>query len=325
MKKTLLCAAAALLVGTLTATAFNRAIAAPPPPVEALMSSRAEHGLLLGIAAAGSDYLAVGGNGVILRSGDGQRWTQLRSPVDSALTNLAFADARRGWAVGHDGVILHSADGGQSWQLQNWQPELAAPLFAVLPLDAERVVAVGAFGAVKLSSDGGKHWSDLDAPAISADKYHLNGLTRLRDGRLLVVGERGLVGVSDDGSQWRRVATPYEGSFFGAVPMGEHGALVFGMRGSIYYAENPDAGQWRKIEAGTSASLFGGALLAQGAAVLVGADGVIVRVDGGNQAATLPGAPGLDHDQVLAAVRAVPGGLIVGGEKGISKIALRLD
>jgi len=319
MKQKPLALAAALFVGLLGSVHFVSAAA--PTPVAALMSSKAQQGLLLGMATAGQSTLAVGGNGVILRSTDGGGWTQVKSPVDSALTQIAFADRQQGWAVGHDHAILHSADGGQNWTLQNWQPEVAAPLFAVLPLDANRVIAAGAFSSLKLTTDGGRQWTDLDVPALSAEKYHFNALTRLRDGRLLVAGEHGLVGLSTDGSAWQRVATPYEGSFFGALPVGEHGALVFGMRGNVFYADDPQTGQWEKIETGTTASLFGGSVLGEDA-ILVGADGVIVRVNASQRKTSAILVKGLNRDQVFAAVQMTSQRMIVAGDKGVLKLTL---
>ncbi|MES2685097.1 MAG: YCF48-related protein [Pseudomonadota bacterium] len=293
-----------------------------PKPLPALISPKASEGLLLGLAAAGSSQIAVGGNGVILRAADGKVFEQVASPVDITLTGLAFADARHGWAVGHDGAILHSADAGATWALQNWQPDQNAPLFAVLPLSATQVITVGAFGTIKTSADGGKTWADLDAPAITGEKYHLNAIAQLRDGRIAVVGERGLVGLSIDGREWQRIALPYEGSLFGVLPFGEHGMVVFGMRGNVYVSDAPETGQWTKVETGTTSSLFAGALSGEDA-ILVGADGVMLRISGTKRTASVIKAKSLNRDQVFAAIQINSTEMIVGGDKGVSKVALK--
>ena len=312
-------------------TALALAQAAPvfaqakaPKPLPALISPKASQGLLLGLASAGTARIAVGGNGVILRAADGKAFQQVPSPVDTTLTALAFADASKGWAVGHDSAILHSADGGASWALQSWQPEQNAPLFAVLPLSATQIITVGAFGTLKNSEDGGKTWADLDAPAITGEKYHLNGIARLRDGRIVVVGERGLVGISSDGREWQRIALPYEGSLFGALPLGATGVAVFGMRGNVYVADAPETGVWTKIETNTTSSLFGGSTAGADGLLLAGADGTVLRFKAGQAGTTPVRLAEKLEDHVLTAVQAQgKGGWLLLGDKGLVQAGAR--
>lgn len=303
------------------------AIAAGPAPIPALMTPKAKQAPLLGLAKAGSEYVAVGGNGVILRSADGQAWSQVPSPVDTALTQVSFAEgSKRGWAVGHDGAILQTSDEGKTWTLQSWKPLDYVPLFSVCALDADHAVAVGAFGALKSTSDGGKTWVDVDAPEITGDKFHFNAITRLHDGRLLITGERGLVGLSSDGVKWTKISTGYEGSFFGALPIGETGVVVFGMRGNVYASTNPESGKWDKVETSTTASLFGGSALAANSVLLVGADGTLLQVDVGSTTAKPLKLSADSHDQVLtAAVAYSSGSLVLAGDKGVSKASVRLE
>ena len=246
----------------------------------ALMTTNANKGLLLGIARAGDKLVAVGGNGVIVTSSDGSSWTQVPSPVDVALTSVAFANASTGWAVGHDALVLATTDGGQTWKVQNFQPALNSPLFSIQALSNTSAIAVGAFGLLKITEDGGSTWTDVIAPEVNGESLHLNAVTRLANGKLVVVGERGLVGISDDGQQWRRLASPYEGSFFGVLPWGVDGALAFGMRGNAYVTTHADSGEWRKLELGTTASFFGGQALASDQVILTGAEAKAVLIDG---------------------------------------------
>lgn len=318
MNKLSLIALTALMLALGTPAFAQSAV---PKPLPALINPKATEGLLLGLAAVGTSRIAVGGNGAILRAVDGKDFKQVASPVDSTLTALAFADARHGWAVGHDGAILHSADGGATWALQNWQPDQNAPLFAVLPLNAQQIIAVGAFGTIKTTADGGKTWADLDAPAITGEKNHLNAIARLRDGRMAIVGERGLVGLSSDGRDWQRIALPYEGSLFGVLPLGERGVAVFGMRGNVYVSDAPEAGEWTKLETGSTSSLFAGALAGEDA-ILVGADGVILRISGSQRKASVITIKDLNRDQVFASIQINSNSMIVGGDKGFLKLTL---
>ena len=317
--------AAALLIGGAViaqevAGEAPAAPVAPAKPIAALITANADRGLLLGIAKAGDEMIAVGGNGVIVRSTDGRSWSQVASPIDTALNAVTFADAQHGWAVGHDAVILGTTDGGANWAIQNFQPELYAPIFAVHAIDAQTVFAVGAFGMIKVTADGGKHWANVDAPAISEEKLHINAIARLADGKLVVAGEHGLVGVSVDGLQWKRLTTPYEGSFFGILPWGAKGAIAFGMRGNVYRNDDLDAGSWHKVETGTTASYFGGERLDDGRLVLTGAEGSVMVIDGEGHAAPAKDLKFGANDATLTGSLLNGEALVVVGETGARQL-----
>lgn len=57
---------------------------------------------------------AVGGNGYIARW-DGYTWTQVESPTDKDLNDVAFLAPDNGWAVGEGGLILHWD--GNAWSV----------------------------------------------------------------------------------------------------------------------------------------------------------------------------------------------------------------
>jgi len=287
-------------------------------PIPALLIANAERGMLLGIARAGDQVIAVGGNGVIVRSPDGKSWRQSKSPVDTAFNAVAFADPMHGWAVGHDTVILGTSDGGVTWAIQNFQPDLNAPIFSVIALNAQKVIAVGAFGLIKITEDGGSTWRDVDAPSISSDKLHLNSITKLNNGKLAVTGEHGLVGISTDGVQWSRIVTQYEGSFFGILPWKEKGAMAFGMRGNVYICDDVDAPAWKKIETATTSSFFGGELLAGGDVLLTGSDNTVLAVksDGSVSAAQKVNTGGSSDSSLTGSLRTGSSEILI-GESGI--------
>lgn len=98
----------------LTASAATERIQQPSG-----QSIKADKALMLDIAQAGKNLIAVGDRGYILSSSDqGKSWQQINSPVSVALTDVYFVDEQYGWAVGHGGVILQTQDGGHHWQLQ---------------------------------------------------------------------------------------------------------------------------------------------------------------------------------------------------------------
>ena len=282
-----------------------------PRPAE--IAPLAAKNLLLGLTQANGKVVAVGDRGTILLSADGATWQQSQAPVHATLTAVSFADANNGWAVGHDATILHTADGGKTWTLQNFQPQDSKPVLSVLALDAQRAHAVGAFGMFLSTTDGGKTWGQLDSPALLEDGLHLNALIRLNNGELFVAGEIGLAGVSKDGAVWKRLSLPYEGSLFGALPWGEKGALVFGLRGNVLLTDDVYANRWTTLSTGTVQSMFGGALTPGGGAILVGADGAILHIAADGKTRSAGGAENLG---TLSAVLALKNQLLVAGELG---------
>jgi photosystem II stability/assembly factor-like uncharacterized protein len=293
-----------------------------PRPAE--IAPLAAKNLLLGLAQADGQLLAVGDRGTIIRSSDGENWQQSPAPVHATLTAVAFADADNGWAVGHDATILHTTDGGKTWTLQNFQPQDSKPVLSVLALDAQRAYATGAYGMFLATTDGGQTWAQLDAPALLEDGLHLNALIRLNSGELFVTGEIGLAGVSKDGTEWKRLSLPYEGSLFGALPWGEKGALIFGLRGNVLLTDDVHANRWTAVKTGTVHSMFGGAPLPGGGAVLVGADGAILLVGADGKARVVP--PIQDEKGLgagtLSAALPWKDQLLVVGEIGVNRVRL---
>ena len=325
MNKTLLAllaASTAALAQDAPAPSAAQARDLQPRPAE--MARHAARSLLLAITHANGRLVAVGDRGVILVSDDGANWAQVAAPVHATLTAVSFADAQHGWAVGHDAAILHTADGGKTWQLQHFAPAESKPLLSVLALDAQRAYATGAYGLFLGTTDGGKTWAPVDATALVEEGLHLNALIRLENGELFLAGETGMVAASRDGAEWTRLKIPYEGSLFGALPRGDKGAIVFGLRGNVYWSDDVRSSRWTKVDTQTVQSMFGGALLPSGEAALVGADGEILLVDAAGAIRKARG-PKDEHSLgsgTLSGVLARGNALLVVGESGVSQLPL---
>ncbi len=299
----------------------------PAAPVKARpseMAHLAAHALLLSVANTGKHLVAVGDRGDIVVSNDALNWAQVEVPVRATLTAVEFADENNGWAVGHDAVILHTKDGGKSWQLQNFQPELEKPFLDVLFTDGNNGMAIGAYGLFMTTSDGGASWAELEAAPIREEELHLNAITRLTNGQFFLVGETGMMGVSADGKTWERLTSPYDGSLYGAVPHGEKGAVIFGLRGNVYTTDDVRTGTWTKIDVKTVASFFGGTLLPSGDIAMVGLAGevAILTKSGQVKNTKVQAMAGVTGSGTLSGAIPWKGGVLAVGELGVSHVGL---
>lgn len=231
----------------------------------------AKQSLLLSIAKSGDSLLAVGERGHVLKSSDkGQSWRQIvHVPTRATLTKVV-AQGEQLWAVGHDASIIHSADGGETWQLQFADPQREVPFLSALFLNQKRGFVIGAYGTLLSTEDGGKNWSD---GLVSDDlDYHLNDITVLDNGVILIAAEAGYVFKSQDGGEtWRAIELPYSGSMFGIQAVGQQ-VLAYGLRGHVLSSD--DQGEtWETITNHANSSWFGSVLQNTGELLLIGANG----------------------------------------------------
>ncbi len=253
------------------------AAAGAQPAVQARL---APHSLLLDGASAGSRLVVVGERGHALVSDDGgSRWRQARVPVRALLTAVHMHDARLGWAVGHDALILRTGDGGATWRIAHYAPKEERPLLDVWFRDERAGFAVGAYGYFLSTTDGGRTWKPR---TIDRDDFHLNAIVPAGGGRLFIAGEAGAIYRSDDGgANWRKLPSPYAGSWFSALALDAERLLLFGLRGSMYRTD--DGGEsWSRVRTRTKATLTGALLVKPGLMLVTGLEGaLLVSRDGG--------------------------------------------
>lgn len=288
----LLVAFSAVLVPPVNAMA--EATIKPHPAVSAPLAATS---LMLDIVDTGDGWVAVGERGHVLRSEDGVLWSQVAVPVNVLLTAVDFVDAQTGWAVGHDATVLKTNDGGRSWTLQNFQPELSQPLLDVHFVSPTEGYAVGAFGMFMHTVDAGETWDDTAPEQIAELGYHLNAIAELNDGHLLIVGEMGLLAMTDDDGLWQMLEAPYEGSLYAVEPIGEHGAAIVGMRGNAFRTDDVTGGEWSAIDTGTVQGLTGVARLPQGDLMITGLNRTLLHVEAdGTVEALHPANPDANGD-----------------------------
>lgn len=288
------------------------------PPEFSVQAPLAAKSLLLDVTAVDGVLIAVGSRGHILISEDqGQNWRQVEVPTRSGLNAVFFHDRNLGWAVGHDGVIVRTEDGGVTWDRVYWAPEDENPLMDVWFKNPDEGFAVGAYGAFFETVDGGLTWSSR---FISDYDFHLNQIAPAESGVLYLAAEAGFFyRSSDGGSNWEEMPSPYEGSYFGVLPLEGESVLAFGLRGHLFRSDNGGE-TWVEIDTHTVAMLTNSLKLADGTIIVTGLGGVVlVSRDGGH---TFLPHQHSDRRGISAVAEGVEDSLVFVGEFGIRTLPL---
>lgn len=297
------------LFGLIACAALATASAGAEPVVEALErpavnSAHAEHAVLLDAAQAGNRLVVVGERGIVLVSDDaGVSWQQKTAPVSVTLTAVRFADERNGFAVGHGGTVLTTNDGGESWTRRldgHRAAQLALeaaqasgdaravrdaellvadgpdkPLLDLLVFSPQDAVVVGAYGLAFATSDGGQTWRSWMDRFVNPGGMHLYAIRR-RGERILVVGEQGLIRLSEDrGRSFAKIDTPYIGSFFTAELPADGSLVIAGLRGNLWRSVD-DGANWIQVEVPIPATITASGLAQDGSLILANNAGFIL-------------------------------------------------
>jgi photosystem II stability/assembly factor-like uncharacterized protein len=291
------------MAAAVVAAASALAAVVDPGTLPAEPAPLASRSLLLDVAQAGSRFVVVGERGQVLTSDNrGQTWQQAAGvPTQVLLTAVCFSDELHGVAVGHDEMALITSDAGNSWQRTHYAPEAQQPLLDVM-CNGSDAIAVGAYGVYMVSSDRGATWTrttfeaqqptppaNASPPAKTsppADEYadeelggdyHLNRIVAASGSRLYIAAEAGHLYRSDDaGKTWRELPSPYEGSFFGILPLDGESLLAYGLRGNLFRSD--DGGEnWQRIQLdGVEAMLNDAVRLPKEGVAVVGLSGAVL-------------------------------------------------
>jgi photosystem II stability/assembly factor-like uncharacterized protein len=298
-----------MLVGLLLLAAAG-AFAAPVGDAldrPSVLTGHAAHAVLLGAARAGQRLVAVGERGIVILSDDqGENWRQVQTPVSVTLTGVGFADPRHGFIIGHGGTVLATDDGGEHWtrrldgrhaarlaleaaQASGDKQAIRAakllladgpdkPLLDLLVIDPQQVVVVGAYGLAFSSDDAGQTWRSWIERLDNPGGLHLYAIRR-RGERILVVGEQGLVRLSENaGRSFVPLPTPYQGSFFTAELLAQQVILVAGLRGNVWHSKDAGA-RWQQLILPMPATITDSAVGEDDSLVLVNQAGMVLSGD----------------------------------------------
>lgn len=177
----------------------------------------------------GSNFTALGGNGVIVRTSDGGlTWAdQRRAATLKDLRSVSFVTAQIGMAVGEDGAIVRTTDGGATWNAGHSGTNDA--LYGVDFVDPMNGVAVGEGGTVMWTNDGGSSWAMSQQG--SADLFNVS---LLDVNTAVAVGDRTILWTTDGGAHWMDRSIPsVQASIFGVRVTAPNSAFVVGGDGYV--------------------------------------------------------------------------------------------
>lgn len=224
-------------------------------------------GPLTDVVWTGKQFLAVGGDGLMMTSKDGIKWTETASPTKESINRIIRANDTY-YITGTNGLIMSSKD-LTTWKKQKTNTTLSIDSIA---WNGKSFVAVGStmLETVALTSDNGTDWKAVyinrkshGTPALNfSDVAWGNGtfiITTQQNYGLLYLPYT--VYRSTDGKKWTKVEIKYETteerdwvlSFYGVRYTGDQFVAV-GTNGSVYISK--DGTEWGREEIPDSEQLF---------------------------------------------------------------------
>ena len=239
---------------------------------------------------------AVGHSGVVLHSSDqGKTWELQLTGIEAA--ELAIESKQQQIAEMEERIegAPEEEKGDLEWALddlffavENMEADLdigpVNPFLDVWFEDDSHGFVIGAYGMILRTTDGGESWQDMSAEIENDQNFHLNSITQITGGALVIVGEAGQIHVSTDGGDtWERRESPYPGSLFGVIGTGQvNEVLAFGLRGNMM--RSTDLGRsWNMITNEAGATLMSGSVAEDGRITLVGNGGVVLMSTNGGE------------------------------------------
>lgn len=272
---------------------------------------------------------AVGHSGAVLHSSDGgETWAMQLNGVRAAELAIEAKEERVADLEAEIEEAPEEEVGDLEWALddllftlENMRADLdigpVNPFLGVWFENQSHGFVIGAYGMIFRTTDGGQTWRDWSGELTNPTGFHLNAITQVKGGGLVIVGEAGLIQVStDNGDTWELQESPYDGSFFGVMGTGDvNEILAFGLRGNVLFSS--DLGRnWKTVPSDATATLNDGAVTPGGRIILVGNGGAVLESTTGGE--TFKSYFRDDREGVMGVVPTAENRLILIGEQGVN-------
>ncbi|NNJ92847.1 MAG: photosystem I reaction center subunit IV [Gammaproteobacteria bacterium] len=193
------------------------------------------------------------------------------------------------------------------------------PLLDVWFADEYQGYALGAYGILLQTLDGGENWTLISNRLENPEGFHLNSIAPTPSGTIFITGESGTIFRStNEGENWIRLNSPYEGSFFGITSKG-NSILVFGLRGNIYRSRD-NGNSWKNVNTNAMSAISAGMPTRSGLIVLVGNAGHVLFSKDQGKSFNVTVRP--DRLSLSAITESTDHHLIAVGSRGVHKLEL---
>jgi photosystem II stability/assembly factor-like uncharacterized protein len=155
----------------------------------------ADNGLFGVVGLSDNAALVIGSYGKAYESADGKSWTlENNDTLDPDEHMNAIFSPEPGHLViaGESGSVRVSDDAGKTWRHLDKFP-YEGSLFGGLPLGPKDWLVYGLRGHVYRTNDGGENWTQIETGTTQG----MLGATRLKDGRVVIVGNGGVALISN--------------------------------------------------------------------------------------------------------------------------------
>lgn len=161
---------------------------------------------LIKLIKADNKLFAIGTEGRIFLSNDGNNWNNIESKVNQTLLDMYYFDKDLSFIVGEKGLLLKSTDGGNNWIFTQIQSNQS--FNSVFFLSKEIGWVAGNNGKLFISTNGGNSWQDtsfVEEGFLTEVYFENNGFGFVTGSKEANFSEPLLYITNDFGQNWEEI------------------------------------------------------------------------------------------------------------------------